>query len=299
VRRRAAEATPGAERGTGGGPIRAVTFDFGNTLVPVDRAALRDVVQITATQLADRLGPFAVADVLDAWADERERQFREELPRFREVDLGERFVRVLARLRGMAPPPPEVPWDQDAAARLSTSDEIDWSIEIYSAAFVRGIPPRPWVAELLASLARERRLAIVSNWPLAVTVDRYAAAAGWDRHLAAIVVSQRVGTIKPHPGIFRAAEAALGIGPTERASILHVGDDWAADVVGARNAGWRAAFLHVRPADSPLPTSDRDDTAIADLELASLAGLETALRDGTTTGPRYGIRPMAGSRPNR
>ncbi len=30
-------------------------------------------------------------------------------------------------------------------------------------------------------------------------------------------------------------------------AILHVGDDWAADVVGARRAGWRAAWLRDRP----------------------------------------------------
>ena len=51
--------------------------------------------------------------------------------------------------------------------------------------------------------ARSRyRLAILSNWPLAATIDRYAEAAGWAPHLAAIVVSQRVGAIKPHPAIF-------------------------------------------------------------------------------------------------
>ena len=44
---------------------------------------------------------------LVAWAEERERQFREEVPQFREVDIAQRAVRVLARLRGMAPPPPE------------------------------------------------------------------------------------------------------------------------------------------------------------------------------------------------
>ena len=35
------------------------------------------------------------------WAEERERQFREEVPLFRETDLGQRIARVLARLRGM------------------------------------------------------------------------------------------------------------------------------------------------------------------------------------------------------
>src|SRR4029077_5469028 len=81
---------------------------------------------------------------------------------------------------------------------------------VYSAAFVDALPPPPGRAELLARLAAGYRVAILSNWPLAVTIARYAEAAGWTPSLAAIVVSQRVGTIKPHPAIFAAARSALG-----------------------------------------------------------------------------------------
>jgi FMN phosphatase YigB (HAD superfamily) len=119
------------------------------------------------------------------------------------------------------------------------------------------------------------RLAILSNWPLAATIDRYAEATGWTPLLDAIVVSQRVGTIKPQRPIFDAARAALG--NPDAAAILHVGDDWVADVVGAKRAGWRAAWLATRPDDSPLPGSIRDGTVVADLELDTLEELEAAL----------------------
>jgi HAD superfamily hydrolase (TIGR01509 family) len=253
----------------------AITFDFGNTLVPVDREGLRRVVRQTAEEVSARLGPFDVESFLGVWAEERERQFREEVPRFREVDLADRFVRVLARLRGMTPPPPDLPWDRAAVAEHATVAEIDGAVEVYSLAFVSGLPAPPAVAPMLARLASRYDLAILSNWPLAATIDRYAAAAGWDRHLRAIVVSQRVGTIKPRPEIFEAALEALGDPP--RDAVLHVGDDWAADVVGAKAAGWRAAWLRSRPADSPLPGSTRGDEAVPDLELDRLEDLEAAL----------------------
>ena len=259
----------------------AITFDFGNTLVPVDRAGLRSVVDVTARRIVERLGPFPLDAFLGAWAEERERQFREEVPRFREVDIGERLVRVLARLRGMAAPAADVPWDQAAAATRSEPAEIAWGIEVYSAAFVEAMPVPPAVTRVLETLARDHRLAILSNWPLAATVDRYAEAAGWTPHLTAVVVSQRVGTIKPHPAIFAAALEALG--DPAPAGVLHVGDDWAADVVGAKAAGWAAAFLTTRPHDSPLPGSERDGRAEPDLEIASLGELVDALvggRDG-------------------
>jgi putative hydrolase of the HAD superfamily len=139
---------------------------------------------------------------------------------------------------------------------------------------VRVIPADPSIERLLAGLAQHGSVAILSNWPLAATIDRYVEAAGWGPHLRAVVVSQRVGTIKPHPAIF--AEARRLLGDPEPRSILHVGDDWAADVVGAVRAGWRAAYVRSRPYDSPLPSSDRDQSVAADLEIggvAELAGL--------------------------
>jgi len=261
--------------------LAAVTLDFGNTLVPVPAAGLREVVARTASAMAGRLGPFDPDEVLRVWVEERERQFREEVPQFREVDLAQRVARVLARLRGVPAPSPETRWDDRAAAAHADPDEVDWVLETYSAAFVEALPPDPAIALLLARLAARRRVAILSNWPLAVTIDRYAAAAGWTSHLSAIVVSQRVGTIKPQPAIFEAARELLG-GPAP-ATILHVGDDWAADITGARRAGWHAAWLRARPPDSPLPGGDpgRDtDPALRpDVELASLWDLEPALDD--------------------
>ncbi len=257
--------------------IRAITFDFGNTLVPVDRAGLRRVVGETAMVVVERLGPFATDAFLSTWAEERERQFREEVPQFREVDLAERFVRVLARLRGMQPPPDDEPWDQAAAATRSDPAEIEWAVGAYSEAFVRGMPVDPSIEQDLARLARHATLGILSNWPLAATVDRYAEAAGWLPYLRAIVISQRVGTIKPHPAIF--AEARRLLGDPEPDTILHVGDDWAADVVGAIRVGWHAAYVTDPPRDSPLPASERDETVESDLEIDSVARLTALFED--------------------
>jgi FMN phosphatase YigB (HAD superfamily) len=252
-------------------PLRAITLDFGNTLVPVDRAALRTVVRVTGEAAVARLGPFELDAFLAAWDEERERQFREEVPQFREVDLGERAVRVLARLRGLAPPGPDERWDQARAAERSTAAEIALLIDAYSAAFIEAIPPPPRIRLALERLAARHDLAILSNWPLAATIDHYAEAAGWMPFLRAIVVSQRVGTIKPQAGIFAAAREQLG-GPAPR-QILHVGDDWQADVVGAAEAGWRVAYVRGRPRDSPLPSSDRDGSVVPDLEIDDVAEL--------------------------
>lgn len=255
--------------------IAAITFDFGNTLVPVSREALHAVVERTADAICGRWPDLGREAFLAAWAEERDRQFREEVPQFREVDLAERLVRVFARLRGMPCPPADEPWDQARAAAWSEPADVEWGVDQYSRAFVVGLPASPAVGPMLERLASGRALAIVSNWPLAATIDRYAAAHGWLPSLRAIVVSQRVGTIKPQPAIFAAARTALG--EPHPGSILHVGDDWAADVLGARAAGWRTAWVRSRPETTPLPTSERDASADPDLEIDTVFDLEGQL----------------------
>ncbi len=263
--------------------IAAITFDFGNTLVPVGRAALRNVVGRTADAVCARSPDLDRSAFLDAWADERERQFREEVPLFREVDLEERLVRVFARIRGgVSPPGPDERWDHEPAARHSDPVEIFAAIDAYSRAFVEELPSDPGIASMLARLSEAHDLAILSNWPLAATIDRYAETHGWLPHLRAIVVSQRVGTIKPHPAIFAAARSALGGPPAP--SILHVGDDWAADVMGAVVAGWQTAWVRDRPADSPLPSSLPDASIQPDFTLDTVTDLERVLSLGARPG---------------
>jgi HAD superfamily hydrolase (TIGR01509 family) len=249
--------------------IRAVTFDFGNTLVPVNRAGLDEVVRATVGTLATLTRSNAI-DLAVVWEEERERQWREDVPAFRETDLAARIVRVLARARGMPMPPSDTPWDDVAAAERSDPGEVASALQVYSRAFA-GLPPDPEAEHVLTGLARRGlRLGILSNWPLAASIDLYVEVHGWGRVLDAVIVSERVGTIKPRPEMFRAAERALHVEPAE---ILHVGDDWAADVVGARQAGWHAAYLRSRPADSPLPSSEPAGEPGADLELDRLSNV--------------------------
>jgi len=272
-----------APSGAGLAAIRAITLDFGNTLAPVPATGLRAVVEAMTDRVA---GPFGVErePFVVAWREERDRQFREDVPQFREADMAIRFARVLARLRGTPPPTGGLPWDDVAAAGRSTADEIGFGVEVYSRAFVDGLPPDPTVEPLLSQLASRFRLAVLSNWPIAASIDAYVDAAGWARHFDALVVSQRVGTIKPDVRIFRAAEAAFAQAAARRgeaaprpSEILHVGDDWAADVVGASRAGWHAAWLRNRPADSPLPDSMPDGSVTPALVLEDLDELAGAL----------------------
>src|SRR5262249_4267238 len=156
-------------------------------------------------QICERCGPFDLDTFLAVWSEERDRQFAEEVPAFREVELPQRLVRVFARLRGDDAPTREDRWGDVAAAPWSEPGEVNWGVDVYSEAFVQLIPAPPEVGPMLERLSDRYRLAVLSNWPLALTIDRFVEAAGWDRWLQATVVSERVGTIKPHPAIFEVA----------------------------------------------------------------------------------------------
>ena len=259
--------------------VAGITLDFGNTLVMVDRPGLKTVVEETADALIARGIVEERASFVVAWAEERDRQFREEVPELRETDINQRAVRVLARLRGEAPPPASGRWDDRAALARVEPGEVTAVGDLYGASFLRCMVPVFDAGETLERLAdRGFALAILSNWPLATVIDRFVEAHGWSQYLRAIVVSQRVGVIKPHPAIFRAAAAALDLG--DGSSILHLGDDWAADVVGASQAGWRTAYLRGRQGDTPLPTSTRGEVGadgapiVPDLEIDELSELD-------------------------
>lgn len=95
------------------------------------------------------------------------------------------------------------------------------------------------------------------------------------RHFEALVISARVGFQKPNPGIFRNALERMRVAP-ERA--MHVGDSYAADIVGARRVGIRAGLI-ARGSSDPARLrnehADPDLVVLGDLnDLLDLFGIE-------------------------
>jgi len=251
----------------------AITFDFGNTLVPFPAASMAGVLRLTAEMAASIVG-CDPDEFVRVWAEERQRQFNENVPEGREADMDVRVVRVVARLRG-AVSPGQGRWDDGSLLSFCEVGETTAILDTYADAFVRETPVPSAIGPMLERLSHRYRLAVLSNWPLAIAVERYLEAAGWSPHLTATVISHRVGAIKPWRPIFDAAARALQVasGP----AILHVGDDLGADVAGAHAAGWRAAWVRVRPEDSPLPVAPPAPDARPDLVIDSILDLEVAL----------------------
>lgn len=117
------------------------------------------------------------------------------------------------------------------------------------------------VDEALAALAARYPLLALSNGNADLQL------AGVAHHFSGGMLSARgFGVGKPDPRIFHEACRRLGCAPAE---VLHVGDDWTLDVLGARSAGLQAAWLCRDAAGEP-PEVRADVWVIRDLgELAA------------------------------
>jgi putative hydrolase of the HAD superfamily len=108
--------------------------------------------------------------------------------------------------------------------------------------------PFPEVVDVLAGLRRRGlRLIVVSNWD--VSLHEALSAAGLARHVDAAISSAEAGAAKPAPAIFHAALGlAGGVAPQDA---VHVGDEAALDVVGARAAGITPLLIARPPRSAP------------------------------------------------
>ena len=197
------------------GKIRAVTFDVGHTLIE-PREAVGDVY----AEAAARHGGVVLSGA------ELEHRFQVAWRKAGSaVNTRDDWARIVdATFAGLVAPPP--------------------SETFFPELFERFAQPAAWriyddVLPTLEELARcGCRLAVISNWD-----DRLRAlleALQLDAHFEVIVISCEQGCAKPAKAIFESAARQLGLPPAE---IFHVGDNWEADVLGARAAGFQAVQI--------------------------------------------------------
>ena len=241
--------------------VEAITFDFGNTLVPVDRAGLRRVVELTA-QRRGRAARAVPASTRSSRSGRRSAS-GSSARRCRSSARSTSPSGSCASWRGSAgwrAPRPRALGPGGGRARIEPDGD-----RLGGRGLQRALRRGPAADRRSGRCSSDSRPGAHARDPVELAaggdVDRYVEAAGWGRHLGAIVVSQRVGDDQAAPAIFAGGPSTALGEPRAGPAILHVGDDWAADVVGAKRAGWRPAYLTGRPRDSPLPASERDASA--------------------------------------
>ena len=129
------------------------------------------------------------------------------------------------------------------------------------------------VGEILRALHPTYHLALATNAQASDTelVRTALQCVGLDTCFDSLFTARDLGAAKPDLRFFRAMSLRLGCRPEE---VVMVGDDYLADVVGAKDAGWQAIWFNPAGAACPLvhPSHDADVAAMADLPSA-LEGL--------------------------
>jgi len=175
-------------------------------------------------------------------------------------------------------------FDAAVLARLDKGEVPDDAFRSIEAAFARRSAwyVYPDVVPAVESMREAGlRLGVISNfvWGGAELIHDLELA----RHFDSLTISARVGFQKPHRGIFQHALGALKVDP---ANALHVGDSYAADVLGARRAGVNAVLIDRSGGDADAVRVERQDpelVVISDLlELLDLLGIE---RPAAVTAP--------------
>lgn len=220
--------------------IRALTLDLDDTLWPVLPALER------ADQAVDAWLRQHHPDVARAWPITAMRELRAQIAAER-LDLAHDFttqrqltMRHAFAACGIATAPIDALWEIYFAARNN--------VELYP--------------DSLPALQR-----ITARWPVVSLTNGNAdlQRIGIHAHFAHQICSRDTGMAKPDPRIFLAAAELLGLAPMD---ILHVGDDPDMDMVGARDAGLRTAWINRRGEPWPAALG-----AAPELDLPDMAAL--------------------------
>lgn len=205
-----------------GSAARAVTFDFGQTLAELDH----DFLAQRARDLGAELDPVAArAATVAAWAAYGANKALGHARAWQEMMLEVLRGGRVRPLQGEA-----TPHFAEAVAQA-----------LWAAQPTRNLWRKPIAGmfELVADLAAVGiPVGIISNSEgrLAELVDEL----GKSTLFRVVVDSGRLGIDKPDARIFQHAAEALAV---PIADVVHVGDAWEADVIGAREAGARAIWF--------------------------------------------------------
>lgn len=213
--------------------VRAVTFDFGQTLAEMDTAML-------SARLAER-GVNVSAPALE---DARPAMWRRYNEAIREGLGGHPWVLLMSTLLRSV-----------GVAEGSVAPLAEW---LFTEQPRRNLWRRP-----IAGMIERVRALRLGGVPVGVISNSEGALAylieemGWAPDFDVVADSGALGIEKPDRAIFDWTAERLGVAPSE---IVHVGDSWSADYVGAREAGMRAVLFrgrHLMPAGAVLEEDAR------------------------------------------
>jgi putative hydrolase of the HAD superfamily len=199
-------------------------FDFFGTLVAYSESRVEQGFRESHALLVERGADSDYAGFLERWEasfEELEARARDSGDEYSMDAVCEQFLR-----RAL----PAVP-DQRSIELFRDTYLKEWN---------KGVRYIPGVREMLAELAQSFTLVLVTNTHHAELVHGHLQAMDVARYFANVVTSVQHGKRKPSSCIF---ERALALSCGKRDASVYIGDSFAADYVGASNAGLRCLLI--------------------------------------------------------
>ena len=199
--------------------IEVVIFDYGNTLIELSSkqvVLLNDALFDLVTSFfgpCDRESFTAIRkrQILAPYASEE----------FIENDREGICIELIEELFSVVP----------------SAGQVEAMLELKEKIFVDVVELPDFVIPLLERLNEKYRLAFISNYPCRASVVNSLKKCQIFDMFESIVVSGEIGRVKPHPDIFRKCLDELGVNPEV---CVYVGDNWLADIQGAKRLGMHA-----------------------------------------------------------
>lgn len=228
---------------------KAVIFDYGNTLAQCAEPQMAYQDDQLARLLRDLFGSFDEADFLAQRHHDRRAPY---FNGYRENDIPSISRELVQALFNRAP---------DAS-------ELKQIVDLQFTSFVASIRATKSCEKVLTALAKAHRLAVVSNYPCGRTIRASLDANELTQYFEAVVVSGDLGYVKPHPAPFLKMLETLAIEP-DRA--VYVGDNWLADIRGAKGLGMAA--IHTHQWDTPEKFEPQENDPVPDHTIGDLREL--------------------------
>jgi putative hydrolase of the HAD superfamily len=205
--------------------IKAIGFDFFNTLIFIEHGALNEAFgRLTASLEESAILP--------------------EIESFRRT-YRETARRLVTETRAEGKETHNRFWISATLASLGCPVEpddarISRAVEAYFSTFFDFCRPIPGTVEMLERLARMYRLGLLSNFTHAPAAKGLLEQMGMASFFDTVLISGEIGFRKPHPLVFEMLVKNLGY---EKDRILYVGDSFDPDILGAEQCGLRPVWM--------------------------------------------------------
>ena len=219
--------------------IKAVIFDYGNTLIEFGPEQVQIHHNALLATLSELFGPCDK----EKFTTIRKRQILApyETDKFIENNREGICKELIEELYGITP----------------DEKQIKCMLDKKHKTFVNSVKRPDFVIPLLQNLQKHYRLAFISNFPCLQSVVGSLKKLELFDIFESVVVSGEMGVVKPHPAIFERSLEELNLDPED---CVYVGDNWLADIQGAKRIGMQAihttqyvSYENFQPFDGDFP----------------------------------------------